>query len=58
MQQKVVIIGGGFAGIQLAKHLDAKLFDILLIDKTVVNVDDLISNLLSHRKLLVVWSSL
>ncbi len=33
MQQKVVIIGGGFAGIQLAKHLDEKLFDILLIDK-------------------------
>jgi NADH dehydrogenase len=33
MQQKVVIIGGGFAGIQLAKHLDAKLFDILLIEK-------------------------
>jgi NADH dehydrogenase len=33
MQKKVVIIGGGFAGIQLAKKLDAHFFDILLIDK-------------------------
>lgn len=30
---KIIIIGGGFAGIQLAKNLDDKLFDILLIDK-------------------------
>jgi NADH dehydrogenase len=33
MQQKVVIIGGGFAGIQLAKNLDEQYFDVLLIDK-------------------------
>ena len=32
-KKKVVIIGGGFAGIQLAKNLDEVLFDILLIDK-------------------------
>ncbi len=32
-RKKIIIIGGGFAGIQLARHLDKKLFDILLIDK-------------------------
>jgi NADH dehydrogenase len=31
--KKVIIAGGGFAGIQLARHLDKNLFDILLIDK-------------------------
>jgi NADH:ubiquinone reductase (H+-translocating) len=30
---KVIVIGGGFAGIQLVRRLDEKLFDILLIDK-------------------------
>ncbi len=33
MKKKVIIIGGGFAGIQLVRHLDKTLFDILLIDK-------------------------
>lgn len=33
MKKKVVIIGGGFAGLGLAKALDIKLFDITLIDK-------------------------
>lgn len=32
-RQKVVIIGAGFAGIQLARNLDKNHFDILLIDK-------------------------
>jgi len=32
-KKKVVIVGGGFAGVQIAKSLDTKLFDILLIDK-------------------------
>ena len=32
-KKKVIIIGGGFAGIQLVKNLDEALFDILLIDK-------------------------
>jgi NADH dehydrogenase len=32
-KKKIIIIGGGFAGIQLVKKLDKKLFDILLIDK-------------------------
>jgi len=32
-KQKIIVIGGGFAGIQLIKNLDEKLFDILLIDK-------------------------
>lgn len=32
-KQKIILIGGGFAGVQLIKHLDEKLFDILLIDK-------------------------
>ena len=30
---KVVIVGGGFAGIQLIRKLDENLFDILLIDR-------------------------
>ena len=30
---KIIVIGGGFAGIQLVRRLDEKLFDILLIDK-------------------------
>lgn len=32
-KKRVVIIGGGFAGMKLAKSLDSKLFDVLLIDK-------------------------
>ena len=32
-KQKIIVIGGGFAGIQLVRQLDEKLFDILLIDK-------------------------
>lgn len=32
-KKKVIIVGGGFAGIQLVKRLDKNLFDILLIDK-------------------------
>jgi NADH:ubiquinone reductase (H+-translocating) len=30
---KVIVIGGGFAGINLIRKLDGKLFDVLLIDK-------------------------
>ena len=33
IKQKVLIIGAGFAGIKLARKLDSKLFDVLLIDK-------------------------
>jgi NADH dehydrogenase len=33
MKKKVLVIGGGFAGIQFIKHLDETLFDVLLIDK-------------------------
>ena len=32
-KQKIIVIGGGFAGIQLVRQLDANLFDVLLIDK-------------------------
>jgi NADH dehydrogenase len=32
-REKVIIAGGGFAGVQLARHLDANIFDVLLIDK-------------------------
>jgi NADH:ubiquinone reductase (H+-translocating) len=30
---RVVVIGGGFAGIQFVRHLDKSVFDVLLIDK-------------------------
>ncbi len=33
IKKKIIIVGGGFAGIQLVRNLDASLFDILLIDK-------------------------
>ncbi len=33
VRKKVIIIGGGFAGIQVVRRLDENLFDILLIDK-------------------------
>ena len=33
MKPKVIVIGGGFAGIQLLRKLDDQLFDVLLIDK-------------------------
>lgn len=32
-KERVVIIGGGFAGLNLVKHLDKKKFDITLIDR-------------------------
>jgi len=32
-RRKIVILGGGFAGLQLARRLDDKLFDITLIDQ-------------------------
>lgn len=31
--EKIVIIGGGFAGLNLAKHLDKKRFEVSLIDR-------------------------
>lgn len=33
MKSKVVIIGGGFAGLQLAKHIDTKGYEVLLLDR-------------------------
>jgi NADH dehydrogenase len=32
-KHKIIVIGGGFAGVQFAKNIDESLFDILLIDK-------------------------
>ncbi|MDP4277064.1 MAG: NAD(P)/FAD-dependent oxidoreductase [Bacteroidota bacterium] len=32
-KKKVVVIGGGFAGIQLVRKLDENVFDVILIDK-------------------------
>lgn len=32
-KQRVVIIGGGFAGLNLVKHLDRHMYDIVLIDR-------------------------
>jgi NADH dehydrogenase len=33
LRKKIIIIGGGFAGLQLIEHLDEDLFEVLLIDK-------------------------
>lgn len=32
-KKRIIIVGGGFAGIQLIRNLDSKILDILLIDK-------------------------
>ena len=32
-KQKIIVIGGGFAGVQFVKNIDENLFDVLLIDK-------------------------
>ncbi|MBK5209247.1 MAG: NAD(P)/FAD-dependent oxidoreductase [Flavobacteriaceae bacterium] len=32
-RKKIIVIGGGFAGVQLVRHLDEKLFDVMLIDR-------------------------
>ena len=32
-KKKVLIIGGGFAGINLARKLDSTLFDVMIFDK-------------------------
>jgi NADH dehydrogenase len=32
-RQKVIVVGGGFAGIQLIRNLDQRQFDVLLIDR-------------------------
>lgn len=32
-KQKIVIIGGGFAGLNLAKRLDKKQFDVVIVDR-------------------------
>lgn len=32
-RKKIIVVGGGFAGLQLIKQLNTRLFDILLIDK-------------------------
>lgn len=32
-RRKVIVIGAGFAGLQLLKHIDEDFFDVLLIDK-------------------------
>jgi NADH:ubiquinone reductase (H+-translocating) len=32
-KKKVIVVGGGFAGIQFIEYLDKELFDVLLIDK-------------------------
>jgi len=33
IKKKIIVVGGGFAGIQFIKKLDEKLFDVVLIDK-------------------------
>jgi NADH dehydrogenase len=33
IKSKIIVVGGGFAGIEIVKHLDRSNFDILLIDK-------------------------
>ena len=32
-KKKVIVVGGGFAGVRIARDLDEKLFDVLIIDK-------------------------
>jgi NADH dehydrogenase len=32
-KKKIIVVGGGFAGLQFIRHLDEELFEVLLIDK-------------------------
>lgn len=32
VKQKLVVVGGGFAGIYLVKHINRRLYDVVLID--------------------------
>lgn len=32
-RKKVIVVGGGFAGMQLVRHLDSRIFNIVMIDK-------------------------
>jgi len=32
-KKQVIVVGGGFAGLQLARNLDKRYFNVLLIDK-------------------------
>lgn len=32
-RQQIVVIGGGFAGMNIVKHLNSKIYDVILIDK-------------------------
>jgi NADH:ubiquinone reductase (H+-translocating) len=32
-KKKVIVVGGGFAGVRLVRELDEKLFDVIMIDK-------------------------
>ncbi|WP_234111518.1 NAD(P)/FAD-dependent oxidoreductase [Chryseobacterium sp. R2A-55] len=34
MKKKIAVIGGGFAGLQFAKHIDTKHYNVLLLDKS------------------------
>jgi NADH:ubiquinone reductase (H+-translocating) len=33
MKKRIIVIGGGFAGVQLVRKLDKKLFEVLLLDR-------------------------
>ncbi len=33
MKSRIIIIGGGFAGLQLARHINTRYYDILLLDR-------------------------
>ena len=37
-KQQIVIIGGGFAGINLIKKIDTHLYDITLIDLSLIHI--------------------
>ncbi|MFW6267866.1 MAG: NAD(P)-binding protein, partial [Marinilabiliaceae bacterium] len=32
-RKQVIVVGGGFAGLQLVRNLDKRYFNVLLIDK-------------------------
>ena len=32
-KEKIVVVGGGFAGLNLVKHIDRTRYDVVLVDK-------------------------
>ena len=35
MRERILVIGGGFAGLNFIKHIDKRKFDVTLVDRNI-----------------------